>query len=276
MTPPLKWHGGKHYLAAKIIALMPPHLHYVEPFFGGGAVLLAKPYEGISEVANDLNKELINFWNCLRHREAFEFFRQDAEAAPFSQELWQQCMKRREQPCGGAPSGACVRCAFDFFVACRQSMSGRIKDFAPLTKRRTRRGMNEQVSAWLTAVEGLPEVHARLKRVAILCNDALNVIDSEDSPDTLFYCDPPYLHATRAGHAQADYVHEMTDEQHRELWRVLARCQGKWMLSGYPSPLYEQMASTYSGVRRHEFTLPNNAAWGNQKRLMTECLWTNY
>ena len=32
IAPPLKWHGGKHYLADRIIALMPPHVHYVEPF----------------------------------------------------------------------------------------------------------------------------------------------------------------------------------------------------------------------------------------------------
>ena len=40
MNQPLKWHGGKYYLASKIIGLMPSHLHYVEPYFGGGAVLL--------------------------------------------------------------------------------------------------------------------------------------------------------------------------------------------------------------------------------------------
>jgi len=34
---------------------MPPHLHYMEPYFGGGAVLFAKQYEGVSEVVNDLN-----------------------------------------------------------------------------------------------------------------------------------------------------------------------------------------------------------------------------
>ena len=45
MKLPLKWHGGKYYLAAKIVALMPPHLHYVEPFFGGGAVLLDRDPE---------------------------------------------------------------------------------------------------------------------------------------------------------------------------------------------------------------------------------------
>jgi len=39
---PLKWHGGKSYLADRIIALMPRHLHYVEPYFGGGQVLFRR------------------------------------------------------------------------------------------------------------------------------------------------------------------------------------------------------------------------------------------
>jgi DNA adenine methylase len=61
MNGPLKYHGGKHYLAQQLVALMPPHLHYVEPYFGGGAVLFAKPHEGISEVANVLNGDLMYF-----------------------------------------------------------------------------------------------------------------------------------------------------------------------------------------------------------------------
>jgi DNA adenine methylase len=69
---PLKWHGGKHYLAPKIVALMPPHLHYVEPFFGGGAVLLAKNPDGVSEVVNDLDGDLINFWKVLADEATFE------------------------------------------------------------------------------------------------------------------------------------------------------------------------------------------------------------
>jgi DNA adenine methylase len=65
LTPPLKWHGGKYYLARRIIELMPPHLHYCEPFFGGGAVLMAKDPKGVSEVVNDIYGELINFWRVL-------------------------------------------------------------------------------------------------------------------------------------------------------------------------------------------------------------------
>ena len=89
---PLKWHGGKHYLAKRIIDLMPPHVHYVEPYFGGGAVLFAKSVElieGHSEVVNDVYSELINFWQALQSDLLFRFFQRRVEAMPFSEKLWE-------------------------------------------------------------------------------------------------------------------------------------------------------------------------------------------
>ena len=83
MKSALKTHGGKHYLAQQIVALMPQHMHYVEPYFGGGAVLLlAKPHEGISEVANDLNGDLTNFWQVLQDKKGFAEFKRRMEAVP--------------------------------------------------------------------------------------------------------------------------------------------------------------------------------------------------
>ena len=105
---PLKWWGGKHYLAKRIIALMPRHLHYVEPFAGGLAVLLEKnPFEtshywgekgyeqGISEVANDIHQELINFWRVLQGEDTFAKFRRRIEATPFSQVEWEEAEARQ-------------------------------------------------------------------------------------------------------------------------------------------------------------------------------------
>src|SRR5260370_9483564 len=87
---PLKWHGGKHYLARKIVGLMAPHLHYVEPFGGGLAVLLAHDPEGTSELANDLDSRLINFWRIIQHEETFEKFRRQVEAIPLSRSEWEK------------------------------------------------------------------------------------------------------------------------------------------------------------------------------------------
>ena len=66
MKGPLKTHGGKRYLAKRIVSLMPTHTHYVEPYAGGLAVLFGKSPEGISEVVNDLDGRFTNFWRFLK------------------------------------------------------------------------------------------------------------------------------------------------------------------------------------------------------------------
>ena len=283
MTKPsvIKWHGGKSYLAPWIIEHFPEHIHYVEPFFGGGAVLFAKPVEwveGHGEVVNDLNRELINFWGVLQDRLAFERMARILQATPFSQDEFDSAVtasKQREELFDGRIPGGVDRAAraVDFFIRCRQSMSGRFDSFAPLTRNRTRGGMNEQASAWLSAIDKLPEVHARLKRVVILNSDALDVIRQQDGPNTLFYLDPPYLHETRT--TTGEYQHEMTVEQHGELLKLLGTIKGKFLLSGYPSGLYE-MAAEHHGWHFASREIDNKSGKGESKQSREECLWWNY
>jgi DNA adenine methylase len=264
LNSPLKWHGGKHYLAKRIVSLMPPHIHYVEPFAGGLSVLLASNPEGRSEVVNDIHQELMNFWRVLQAEFTFRDFKRELEAIPFSEVEWEEAGIIE-------PGASPLRRAVKFFVRCRQSLAGRMDSFAPLSRTRTRSGMNEQVSAWLTAIDGLLEVHNRLKRVVNLCRPALDVIRQQDGPDTLFYCDPPYLHNTRSSVGQ--YKHEMTEEDHIELLDDLKVCQGKVIISGYPSLLYEKRLK---GWTYKTFDLPNNAASGISKRRETETVWMNF
>ncbi len=284
LSGPLKWHGGKHYLASKIVGLMPPRckapnaprpgdpgwLHYVEPFFGGGAVLLAQDPEGISEVANDVDGRLTNLWATLADEAAFARFFRAVEAAPFSKPLFKAAAQGLR---GARGEGDPVLAARDFFVCCRQSLAGRMKGFSGITRNRARRGMNAEVSAWLSCIEGLPAVHRRLKRVLILNDDALTVISKEDGPRTLFYLDPPYLHETRA--TTGEYAHEMSGEDHAALLGLLGGIRGRFMLSGYRSGMYDEAAALY-GWRRCDFDMPNNSAGGKDKRRMVECLWLNY
>jgi DNA adenine methylase len=124
---------------------MPPHRHYVEPFAGGLAVLLAKNFDGISEVVNDIDRELANFWSVLADPTPFAEFARIVQATPFSQALFQAAATLGE-------SETPVQRVVKFFVRCRQSRQGLGRSFAALSKTRTRRNMNEQVSSWLTAV----------------------------------------------------------------------------------------------------------------------------
>ncbi len=286
MNGPLKWHGGKHYLAAKIVALMPPRcanpnkpspddpgwLHYVEPYFGGGAVLLTNDPEGISEVANDVNADLTLFWKVLQDEELFPQFVRIVEAIPFSEQEFVDSDLDEQIPHPRAKWSQVER-SVAFFVRCRQSLAGRMAGFSGVTKTRTRRGMNNEVSAWLTCVEGLPAVHERLKRVLILNRPALEVIEKHDGPRTLFYLDPPYLHETRE--TTGEYAHEMTEDDHRQLLAILAGIKGRFLLSGYDSALYrsDELLNCWN---RHVFELPNQASGGRVKRRMQEVVWCNF
>jgi DNA adenine methylase len=146
-----------------------------------------------------------------------------------------------------------------------------MNSFAPLSRSRTRGNINEQANAWLGAVEGLPAVHERLKSVVILNDDALSVIRKQDSPKTLHYLDPPYLHETRS--SKDVYECEMTDEDHRQMLETIQNVEGSVVLSGYHSALYDKMLRNWN---LKEFVKPNNSAGGKEKRKMVECLWMNY
>lgn len=267
-SAPIKWHGGKFYLAARIVEMMPPHVHYVEPFFGGGAVFFRKPDEliaGHSEVINDVFGELVNFWRVLQSRELFPEFERRMTLTPFAKPVWEHSFDdSSEDPVDRA-------CAF--FIRYRQSRQGLGRDFATMSRTRTRRGMNEQVSSWLSAVEGLPVAHERLRRVVIYCEDAVSIIRREDDVNAFFYCDPPYINETRV--AKDAYACEMSDEQHEHLLRTLSELRGKFLLSGYPHPLYELWSKRY-GWRRTDISIDNKASGKKTKPTKTECLWSNY
>lgn len=263
---PIKIHGGKHYLAAKLVSMMPKHVHYVEPFAGGLSVLLAKPFEGYSEVVNDIDSNLINFWEVLSSEKLFPALIKAASLCPFSQAVFQQSLDSLTE-------GSKVDRALKFLVVCRQSRQGLRKGFATTSRSRTRRGMNEQVSSWLAAIEDLPLIHSRLKRVVVFNMNATRLIEQEDSKDTLFYCDPPYLHSTRS--SIDAYEHEMDSASHLHLLAVLSYIKGKFMLSGYPSGLYARWAK-HHGFTYVDFKLPNNASSKSTKDLKVERVWKNF
>ncbi len=131
--------------------------------------------------------------------------------------------------------------------------------------------MNEQASSWLTAVDGLPAVAARLKRVVVLCDDAVRVIQAQDGSNTLFYLDPPYLHETRV--STADYDFEMSTDQHVELLEAIEQCAGNVLLSGYPNKLYNESLRNWNVLN---IEIDNKASSAKRKPRMIERIWMNY
>ena len=206
-------------------------------YAGGLSVLLRKPSEGVAEWANDLNGHLHNFWEVLRREDTFEQLKRLVEVTPLSSEYFEKSKEKIKNIPKERLDRPDVSLAADYFVTMRQSRQGLAKDYCTPTSR-LRRGMNEQVSAWLTSIEGLQDVHARLRRVELRCQPAIELIQELDTPDTLFYLDPPYLKETRSGGGEYGQF-EMSKSDHIELLDCITGIKGKFMLSGYPSSTYD-------------------------------------
>lgn len=266
MIKPVKWHGGKDYLAKWILSYFPgreTYTHYNETHAGGLSVLFNHDPHGKSEAVNDLDGDLTNFWRVLSQTP--DRMLRELWATPLSQEVWEASISRM------ADSDA-VRRATAFFVRYRQSRQGLGTSYCTPT-RRTRRGMNENVSAWLSAVDGLPEAHARLRQVEVRCMDAVEFIRRYDHEKALFYVDPPYLHSTRT--ARDAYQCEMSPVDHEKLLKCLSQIEGMFLLSGYPSDLYAQFENKFEW-NRVEREIDNKASSKSTKEKKTEVLWFNY
>jgi DNA adenine methylase len=255
----VKWHGGKRYLARRIIQQFPPHHTYVEPYGGAASVLLNKPPSPV-EVYNDLDHRITRLFRVLRDHG--DELRRRLTLTPYSQLEFDNAQEEAEDE---------IEQARRDFVRWRLSIGGRGDDFS-YTLHRVRRLMADVVSGYLSAIDQeLPLIVDRLRVVQITCRPALDVIRGWDGPDTLTYADPPYLHETRA--TTDAYDLEMTDQDHRDLAGVQKACKGKVVLSGYPSALYDEL---YAGWRTVSFDIANHAAGARHKERKQETLWMNW
>lgn len=66
LEAPFPWFGGKRDVAPDVWAALGNVAHYVEPFFGSGAVLLQRPHAAKFETVNDIDGLLANFWRSVR------------------------------------------------------------------------------------------------------------------------------------------------------------------------------------------------------------------
>lgn len=262
--PPVKWHGGKYYLWSWITSHFASHHTYLEPFGGAASVLLNKTPSPV-EVYNDLDERITRLFRVLRDNG--DEFRRRISLTPYSQLEFEAA---EEEPLDSLDE---IERARRDFVRWRLSVGGRGRGFS-LTLHRVRRGMADVVSGYLSAIdEQLPAIIERLRSVQIISRPANEVIRKWDSPETLIYCDPPYVHDTRAAGSRDLYGVELTEEDHRELAAVLHACKGKVVLSGYPSALYQEL---YGSWRTARIDVSNHAASGPSKSRMQEVLWLNW
>ena len=256
----MRYHGGKWKMAAWIIAHLPQHRIYVEPFGGAGAVLLQKP-RSHTEVYNDLWNDIVSVFCVLRDPKKAAALRQQCELTPFA---------RTEMLLSDEPSDDEIESARRMIF---RSFSGFGSASANSLHKTGFRSNSRQSGSppavdwrnWPAHIESFTE---RLRGVVIECRPALDLIPQHDDAETLFYLDPPYVHSTRGMRRRnAAYRHEMTDNDHLELSSVLHEIKGMAVLSGYRCDLYEDLYGDWHRIDRRSY------ADGAVKRI--ESIWMN-
>ena len=257
------WYGGKFSHLEWLLPLLPTTTHYCEPFGGSAAVLLNRLPSPV-ETYNDLDGEVVNFFRVLREQK--EALIEAIGLTPFSKAEFERAIAEPDDTL------TALERARRFYIRARQVRTGLAQTASAgrwahcvLT---SRAGMAGAVSRWLGSVEALPEIAQRLLRVQIEHAPAIEVIQRYDTPNTLFYCDPPYPHEAR-GDSKA-YRFEMTDDDHRTLAAVLQQVEGKVAISGYHCNLMDELYGDWQIIEA-----PVKKAH-SVKQPRREVLWTNY
>jgi len=255
------YYGSKNGIADQLVQLMPAHRGYVEPFAGSLAFLMAKS-PAIFECVNDRDGDLMTFWRVLRDQ---------------PDELERVCAltphSRAELAAAWPipPGTSDVERARRVWIKLSQGRGGHLLESGWRNHESTR-GRGSGMPTTLRGYVGRFSAAAdRLRGVSLESLDALELIRRYGrDPETLVYLDPPYLLSTRA---RKGYRHEFhTPAQHTELAEVARDCKAMVMLSGYPSPLYDEL---YAGWNRHEIATQTNQG-NSDARARTEVVWANF
>jgi DNA adenine methylase len=254
--PVLRYPGGKYRIAKWIISHFPAHDFYVEPYGGGGSVLMRKP-ESKGEIYNDIYGDAVNVFRVLRDPEQAQELERLIRLTPCSYEEYKHAYEFCDDPVERAR-----RTIYRSFMTI--GADGVLKHNAGFRGLKNLETVVTAAQEWARYPDVIKAFTRRLRNVLIENRDALYVMKIYDKPTTLFYVDPPYVMSTRT-HRTALYAQEMTDEDHRELARVLHQVKGMVALSGYASGLYGELYADWQVIKR--------SATAQNGKGRVECLW---
>lgn len=219
MKTPISYYGGKQSMLKDILPRIPEHRIYTEVFFGGGAVYWAKqPVE--VEVINDLNREVINFYQQLKSN--YNELNKQIQQTLHSRAVQQDANFVYEKPHLFSP----VMRAWAFYVATQQG-------FGTMIGAGWGYGNSEKIAKKIDnkKKQFLPALAERLEQTQIECNDAIKILKARNFEDAFHYIDPPYIEVSQghyAGYLRTDF---------EDLLQTLEGIKGKFLLSTYPTDI---------------------------------------
>ena len=262
LKTPISYYGGKQNMLKHILPLVPEHKIYIEPFFGGGSLFRAKE-PAKCEVINDVNMNLINFYQVLKNKG--KQLETKIKDTLHSRETYKKAMLIYDCPRLFADDP--VTRARAMYVVTNQGFLHRVWSWGFDKENRSSQVFKNKVDLFgANLIE-------RIRYTQIEQNEAYKVIQSRDSENAFIYCDPPYIN-TNMGHYSKTYSE---DDFKRDL-EVLANIKWKFLLSNYPWEILNAYIKKYNRyVKTFDKPLSashNNNAWKSRRK--TEVLVANY
>ncbi len=209
---PISWMGGKSRLVKTLLPLLPEHKGYIEVFGGAGHLLFGKD-PSKWEVLNDLDGNLMNFWAVVKT--VPEQLISSFDYTLVSRRTFDEYRKLYAQ----GDYDDCIQRAHIFYYLVRAGFGAKMAGPTFGTSRSRNKLKIENIEA------DIMRAYERLKTVTIENVDFERILRTYDSPDSLFFLDPPY-------HGTAQYkVGAMRDEKYKQLAGMCGDLKGRFLLT---------------------------------------------
>lgn len=213
MNSPISWPGGKRLLANRLVGMFPEHTCYAS-VFAGALWDLFKKQPSVCEVVNDINSELINFFNVIK-KKPYQFVL-EMQWDLISRESFLKYKAELEEQEGLTD----VERAKRFFYVLKTSFGGKRTVYGYVRTDHPKLNL-------INLEDIIIATHNRLKRVNIECLDWRAFIPKYDTQNTFFYMDPPY----RCETSKQVYIQAFTDQDFCEFSECLKGVKGLFLLS---------------------------------------------
>ena len=215
MKTPIAYYGGKQNLANTITHLIPEHEIYIEPFCGGAAILFAKP-KSKTEILNDTNDNIMNFYKIMRRPKTAAALQRLINEALHCEATHQKTKDIWINPAKHTP----ISRAFATWYQCNFSFAKKPGDSFARS--------NEFGNRTTNKIKTFNESINRLKNVTLYNTDAITALNKHNTMQTFAYIDPPYINTECA------HYNDYTELQYTTLLDFLTiQYKGKFILSTY-------------------------------------------
>ncbi|WP_415841902.1 DNA adenine methylase, partial [Myxococcus xanthus] len=196
--------AGKKRLAKRLVAMLPAHKTYVEPFAGSAAVLFEKAASDV-EAINDADTAIADAYRLIQKLTP-------AGMAKLKKLPWVGDEKTFKSLFDAKPKGDVERLHRFLYLTHFSYGKLRGRSFSP-------NGMGVEAKTLARIEQFAP----RLKRVKVYSGDYEKVVRKYDGKDTVFFLDPPYP-GYNVDVGEGDF-----DEE--RFYGVLKSLKGRWLMT---------------------------------------------